>query len=244
MISLLIKEINQFFSSMVAYLIIGVFLLLCGLFLFVIPSTSLLDYNILDNGYATATKFFALAPWLLLLLIPAITMRLIADEYRQGTMELILTRPLRYGYIIWAKYLAALVVVLIALAPSCIYIIAIKAMATQGIDGGGTIGAYIGLMLLAATFTAVGICCSSFTSNAVVAYMSSLLVCLLLYTLCNGISRIAAFKGEVDYYIAYIGLDYHYRSICRGVLDTRNLLYFITCIALCITITYRNLLKR
>jgi ABC-2 type transport system permease protein len=233
------KELRQFFSSLTGYIAIIVFLLVNGLMLFVFED------NILDFGYATLDRFFQLAPWVLLLLIPAITMRSFADEFKGGTFEILQTRPLSRWQIVGGKYLGSLVVVLIALLPTIVYFFSIQSLSSnEGIDTGATIGTYIGLFFLAAVFTAIGICISSFTSNAVVAFIISLIACVLLYYGFSAISRLEMFAGGADYYIEMLGIDFHYRSISRGVIDTRDIIYFLSMIFLFLIITDRNLLKR
>jgi ABC-2 type transport system permease protein len=233
------KELRQFFSSLTGYIAIIVFLLVNGLMLFVFED------NILDFGYATLDRFFQLAPWVLLLLIPAITMRSFAEEFKTGTFEILQTRPVVPWQITGGKYLGSLVVVLIALIPTIVYFFSIQALsADQGIDTGATIGAYIGLFFLAAVFTSVGICASSFTSNAVVAFIISIAASALLYYGFAAISKLPGLAGGSDYYIEMAGIDYHYRSISRGVIDTRDLVYFLSLIFLFLTITNRNLFRR
>jgi len=233
------KELRQFFSSLTGYVAIIVFLLVNGLMLFVF------DNNILDFGYATLDRFFELAPWILLLLIPAITMRSFADEFKTGTFEILQTRPLSRTQISGGKYFGSLTVAVIAIIPTIIYFFSIQALAAnEGIDTGAAIGSYIGLFFLAAVFTAIGICVSSFTSNAVIAFIVSLIACALLYYGFGAISRLAGLAGGADYYIEMLGIDFHYRSISRGVIDTRDIIYFVSLIFLFLTITNRNLLKR
>jgi ABC-2 type transport system permease protein len=233
------KELRQFFSSLTGYIAIIVFLLVNGLMLFVFEN------NILEFGYATLDRFFELAPWVLLLLIPAITMRSFAEEFKTGTFEILQTRPLTPWQITGGKYLGSLVVVIIALLPTIIYFFSIQALSsTEGIDTGATIGSYIGLFFLAAVFTAIGACTSSFTSNAVVAFIFSLIACALLYYGFDAISKLPAFSGGADYYIEMAGIDYHYRSISRGVIDSRDVIYFLSLIFLFLSITHRNLIKR
>ncbi len=172
-------------------------------------------------------------------------MRSFADEFKGGTFEILQTRPLTRWQIVGGKYLGSLVVVLIALLPTIFYFFSIQALSSnQGIDTGATIGSYIGLFFLAAVFTAIGICVSSYTNNAVVAFIISLIACVLLYYGFSAISHLAAFEGGVDYYIEMLGIDFHYRSISRGVIDTRDIIYFLSVIFLFLTITDRNLLKR
>jgi len=233
------KELRQFFSGLTGYIAIIVFLLVNGLLLFVFED------NIFDFGYATLDRFFQLAPWVLLLLIPAITMRSFADEFKTGTYEILQTRPLSRFQIVGGKYLGSLAVVLIALLPTAIYIFSIQSLSSgEGIDMGATIGAYTGLFFLAAVFTAICICCSSFTNNAVVAFITGLLGCALLYYGFNAISKLPALGSGADYYVEMAGIDFHYRSISRGLIDTRDVIYFLSVIFLFLTITSRNLLKK
>jgi ABC-2 type transport system permease protein len=233
------KELRQFFSSLTGYIAILVFLLVNGLMLFVF------DDNIFDFGYATLDRFFQLAPWILLLLIPAITMRSFSDEFRTGTYESLQTRPLTRLQITLGKYLGCLVVVIIALIPTVIYIVSLQRLSVGGgIDFGATIGSYIGLLFLAAVFTAIGIFCSSFTSNAVVAFIAALLSCALVYYGFNAISKLPAFANGADYYIEMIGIDFHYHSISRGLIDSRDIVYFFSVIILFLSITNRNLQRK
>ena len=233
------KELRQYFSSLTGYIAIIVFLLVNGLVLFVFED------NIFDFGYATLDRFFELAPWVMLLLIPAITMRSFADEFKAGTFEILQTRPLSRGQIVTGKYWGSLSVVLIALLPTLIYIFSIQQLSVnEGIDTGATFGSYIGLFFLAAVFTAIGICMSSFTNNAVVAFITSVIACALLYYGFSAISRLPVFSSGADYFIEMIGIDFHYRSISRGVIDTRDVVYFISMIFFFLYITYTNLRKR
>ena len=166
------KEWRQFFSSLTGYIAIVIFLLLMGLFLFVFPASSILDF-----GYATLDNFFSLAPFVMLFLVPTITMRSIADEYKSGTFELLKTLPISSASIVWGKYFGCLLVVAIALIPTIIYAISIQQLSARGgIDIGATIGSYIGLLMLGAVYTAVGICTSSFTNNTVVAFILAALL--------------------------------------------------------------------
>ena len=239
MLAICKKELRQFFSSLTGYIAIIVFLLVNGLVLFVFED------NILDFGYTTLDRFFQLAPWILLLLIPAITMRSFAEEFKTGTYELLQTRPLSRWQIVGGKYLGSLIVVFIALLPTVVYIFSIQRLsAGQGLDTGATIGSYIGLFFLAAVFTAISTCSSSFTNNAVVAFIASLIGCALLYYGFSAISKLPALANSADYYTEMLGIDFHYRSISRGLIDTRDVVYFLSVIFLFLTITNRNLLKR
>ena len=233
------KELGQFFSSLTGYIAIIVFLLVNGLMLFVFEN------NILDFGYATLDRFFLLAPWIFLLLIPAITMRSFAEEFKTGTFEILQTRPLSRWQIVFGKYFGSLIVVVIALLPTIIYYFSVQQLSSgEGIDTGATIGSYIGLVFLAAVFTAIGVCSSSFTNNAVIAFIISIVACALFFYGFNAISLLPAFSGGADYYLEMIGIDFHYRSISRGVVDTRDVIYFLSLIVLFLSITNRNLLKR
>jgi len=240
MVSIVKKEFRQFFSNLTGLIAIAVFLLLTGLFLFVFPDT-----NVLDFGYASLSGFFEMAPWILTFLIPAITMRSFSDEYKAGTYEILQTKPLSAFSLVLGKYLGALAVVIVVLVPTILYPITIHQLAEQGgLDIGATIGSYVGLVLLAAVFTAIGLYCSSFTHNAVVAFIISAFACFLIHTGFQAISKIPVFRAGADYYIEKAGIEYHYKQLSRGVLDSRDLFYFISVIALFLLLTYRNLLKR
>lgn len=230
------KEWQQFFSNLTAYIIIAVFLVVNGLVLFVFEG------NIFSFGYATLEKFFQLAPWILLLLIPAVTMRSLSDEFKSGTFEVLKTLPLTSWQIVAGKYFGNLLVVFMALLPTLVYIISMQQLAVgEGLDMAATIGAYLGLFFLAAVFTAIGICAGSFTNNSVVAFIVSLIACALLYYGFNAISKLSQLSGGVDYYLEMAGIDFHYSSISKGVIDTRDVVYFISIIFLLLFITVRNI---
>ena len=215
------------------------FLLINGTFLFLLRDSSIFEY-----GYASIDKFFELAPWVLLFLIPAITMRSLSDEFKAGTFEILQTRPLTSRQIVWGKYISVLIIMLFVIVPTFIYIITIRSLSTSGIDGGGITGSYIGLFLLGAVFAAISICCSSFTNNAVVAFLISAFACLNLYFGFSAISKLPILQGSADYYVEMLGIDFHYKSISRGVLDSRDLIYFISVIFLFLLITIKNLRKK
>lgn len=238
--SLCKKDFNQFFSSLTGYIAIVLFLLVCSLFLFVLK-----DSNIFDYGYATAERLFELAPWVLVFLVPAIGMRLFSEELKTGTFETLKTRPLSTWQIVIGKYFSILLVLLIVIVPTIIYIISIKSLSTSGtVDSGGILGSYIGLYLLGAVFAAISLCCSSYSGNAVVAFLISVFACLILYYGFNGISKLPVFSGNADYYIEMMGIDFHYKSISRGVLDSRDIIYFASIIFLFLLITEKNLRKK
>ena len=234
------KEWEQFFSSLTGYIALITFLLLNGLFLFVFPDTSLLDF-----GYASLNPFFDLAPLILLFFIPTITMRSFADEYKSGTFEILKTLPLKQWEIVWGKFFGALLIVFAALLPTTIYAVSIQELSSiGGIDMGGTIGSYMGLFCLSALFSAIGICTSSFTNNTVVAFITSAFVCFIFYSGFDAMSKLPLFKGGIDYYIEMLGAQFHYKSLSRGVIDSRDLIYFAGVIVLYLLIAQRNLFKK
>ena len=234
------KEWRQFFSSLTGYIAIILFLVLMGLFLFVFPDSSILEF-----GYATLDNFFDIAPFVMLFLVPTITMRSMADEYKGGTFEILKTLPLTPAKIAWGKYFGCVLVVGVALIPTIIYVISIQQLSSKGgIDIGATAGSYLGLLMLAAVYTAVGICTSSFTNNTVVSFVIAAFVCFILYSGFTAVSKLPVFAAGADYYISMLGIDFHYRSISRGVVDTRDMIYFIAVIFLFLLITQRNIIKR
>lgn len=234
------KEFNQFFSNLTGYIAIVLFLLINGIFLFMLQDSSIFEY-----GFASLDKFFELAPWILLFLVPAITMRSFSEEFKTGTFEILQTKPLSAWQIVLGKYFSVLLVMLIVIVPTFIYIITIQSLsAGGGIDSGGIAGSYLGLFLLAAVFAAISICCSGFTANAVVAFLISAFSCLILYFGFNAISKLPVLQGGADYYIEMLGIDFHYNSISRGVLDTRDVLYFLSIIYLFLIITVKNLSRK
>ena len=234
------KEISHFFSNLTGYIAIILFLLINGIFLFVLQDSSIFEY-----GYASLDKFFELSPWILLFLVPAITMRALSDEFKTGTYEILKTKPLSAWQIAGGKYVSILLVMLLVIIPTLLYIFTIKALSNSGsIDGGGIAGSYLGLILLAAVFAAISLCCSSFTQNAVVSFLVSCFACLILYFGFSAISKLPLFQGNIDFYIEMVGIDFHYRSISRGVVDSRDLVYFSSLIFLSLAITVKNLHKK
>jgi len=239
--SIFIKEVNSFFSSIVGYVALLVFLGACWLFLWLIP-----NYSILEYGYASLDRFFDIAPWLLLLLVPAVTMRSFADEFKTGTIEWLSTKPLTDIQIILGKYLATLALIIFAIVPTFIYVYTISNLSFPdvGLDTGALIGSYIGLFFLAATFAAVGVFCSSLTSNQVVGFLISLLACYLFYTGFEQLSKLPKFSQGVDYYLSMVGMQFHYNSISRGIIDSRDVVYFLSVIILFISLTRFSLNSR
>lgn len=239
--SIFIKEINSFFSSIVGYVALLVFLVACGLFLWIIP-----EYSIISYGYASMERFFEIAPWLLLLLVPAVTMRSFADEFRTGTIEWLSTKPLTDFDIILGKYFATLALIVFALVPTMVYVYTIHNLSLPDIDldSGAIMGSYLGLFFLAATFAAVGVFCSSLTSNQVVGFLISLLACYLLYTGFEQLSKLPKLSEGIDYYLSMIGMEFHYNSISRGLVDSRDVVYFLSVIVLFMSLTRFSLNSR
>lgn len=241
MYALVKKEVRSFLSLLIGYIVISVFLLLVGLFLWVFPFA----YNIPESGYARLDSLFDLAPWVFLFLIPAITMRSFAEERRNGTIELLFTKPLTDTQIILSKYIGGLVLVLFSLLPTFIYYFSIRELGNPpgNIDNGGTFGSYIGLLMIGATFVSIGIFCSSLTQNQVVAFIIAVFLCFFIYL---GFDLLASFSrfGNFDSFVRGMGIYEHYQSIKRGVVDSRDILYFITVIALFVLFTKFILEKR
>ncbi len=234
MLAILNKEINSFFSSPIGYLVIGIFLVVCGLFLFVFTG----EYNILDNGFADVKPFFNLAPWIFIFLIPAITMKSFSEEKRQGTMELLLTRPIGFTQLILGKYFGALILVILAILPSILYVITIDQLGKPvgNFDLGATLGSYLGLIFLAACYTAIGIFASSFSQNQIISFVIAVFLCFISYFAFEGLGNLDFF-GSINYGAEYLGISYHYQSISRGVIDTRDVIYFLSFIVLFLKLT-------
>lgn len=216
------KEIQGFLGSLIGHIVIVVFLLLTGLFLWVFPG------NILDSGYADLGVLFHIAPWVFLFLVPAITMRSFSEERRTGTIELLLTKPISELRLVLAKYLAAVVLVVLALVPTLVYWYSIGSMAVPAwnIDSGGIRGSYIGLFFLASTFTAIGIFASSLTESQIVAFLIAVFLCFIVYVGFDLIADFNAF-GAMEGPIKGLGIQQHYDSMSRGVIDLRDVLYFL-----------------
>ena len=221
MFPILKKEITTYLSSLVAYVTIGVFLLVLGLFLWVFPDTSILGY-----GYAGLESLFSTAPYLFMFLVPAVTMRSLAEERREGTFELLLTRPLTHLQIVLGKYFAGVVIVLFALVPTLVYYYSVYTLgAPQGnIDSGAVIGSYIGLFLLGSSFAAIGLFASSVSKNQVIAFTIAVFLCFFFY---SGFDSLSGLLSLQSLGIQSLGITEHYNSVSRGVLDTRDLVYFI-----------------
>jgi len=218
------KEISGFFSSLTGYIVILVFLLINSLFMWIFPG----EWNIFDSGYAGLDTLFFLSPWVFLFLVPAVTMRMIAEEKRLGTIELIYSRPISERGVIWGKYLASILLVLLALLPGLIYYISVYSLGESpgNIDKGATIGCFIGLFFLASVYASAGIFASSITDNQVVAFILSVLICFFLFM---GFDSLAYLPGlnNLDEYVIRLGINEHYKSVSRGVIDIKDAVYFI-----------------
>ena len=228
MISILLKEIAGFFTSWVAYIIMAAFMLVTGLFLWVFPESSILDY-----GYAGLDSFFNIAPYLFIFLVPAITMRAIAEEKKEGTFELLATRPLSDWDILFGKFLACLAIVLLTLLPTLIYYFSIYQLGiTNGnIDTGAVIGSYIGLVLLTSAFTSIGLFTSSLSNNQIISFTIAVFLCFFSFSGFDSISSIISLQ-QIGSFLTELGINQHYQSVSRGVLDTRDLIYFLSFTAL------------
>lgn len=224
MISILVKEFNGFLSSLIAYIVIGVFLAAIGLLMWVFPETSVLEY-----GYADMDTLFSLAPYVYIFLIPAITMKSFAEEKRGGTMELLLTRPLSDWDVILGKYFASFLLVVFSILPTLIYYFSIRALGDPvgNIDTSGVIGSYIGLILLGGVFCSVGIFASSITPNQIVAFIVAAFLSFLLF---SGFDSLSALNTWSDWVlvIRQFGVLYHYESLGKGLIDSRDLIYFFS----------------
>jgi len=233
MLHVLAKEFNTFLDSLIAYVVIGVFLTGLGLLIWVFPETS-----ILEDGYAHLDTLFSLGPYVFIFLIPAITMRSFSEERKAGTMELLMTKPLTDWNIILGKFFASFLLVLVALAPTLIYYFSIYTLGNPAgnIDTPGIIGSYIGLALLAGIFCSIGILASSITPNQIVSFITAAFLCFIMFTGFESLSSINIWS-ESSLIIKQLGILYHYESLSRGLIDSRDLIYFLSVIALVLLIT-------
>ncbi len=235
------KEIATFFCSATGYLVIGVFLILTWLLLWVIPS----EFNLIYGGYVSLAPLFDVAPWIYLFLVPAISMRLISEERKLGTWELLLIRPTGLWKIIFAKYLAGLSLVILSIIPTIMYAVLLANLASEGsyIDLGGTAGCYIALVLLAATYMSVGIFASSLTDNQIVAFVVAAALCAMLYVGFDMLGLIAP-QSDLSAFVSELGIASHYSSVSRGVVDSRDIAYFISISTLFLLATVGLLSKK
>ncbi len=224
MLTILRKEINGFFSSLTGYVVIIVFLLINSLFMWVFPG----EWNILDSGYAGLGTLFYMSPWVFLFLVPAVTMKMIAEEKRLGTIELIYSKPLTERGIIYGKYLAAVILVLLAIIPGLIYYFSVYNLGEipGNLDKGGTWGAFTGLFFLAAVYASAGLFASSLTDNQVIAFIIAVFLCFFLFMGFDSFAYLPGLKS-LDEFVIRLGINEHYKSMSRGVLDIRDIVYFV-----------------
>jgi ABC-2 type transport system permease protein len=232
-LALLTKEISGFFNSLVAYITIGIFLTVTGLLLWVFPDSSILEY-----GYAGLESLFNVAPYLFMFLIPAITMKALAEEKKEGTFEFLATQPLTDWQIVLGKYFAGFIIVAIALVPTLVYYYTVYQLgATRGnVDTGAVIGSYLGLLLLGGAFVSIGLFSSSITKNQIIAFAIAVFLCFFAYIGFDSIGQLISLQS-INTNITALGINEHYQSISRGVLDTRDLIYFLSFISLFLVLT-------
>lgn len=235
MIAIIKREINSFFSGTIGYLVIGIYLIINGLFLWAFKG----NFNILDAGFAELTSYFELAPWVLLFLIPAVCMRAFSDELKTGTWEVLRTKPLSLEEIVLGKYLGAVFLIVIALIPTLFYIYTISELGNpQGNwDVGSTMGSYLGLLFLVFSYTSIGIFSSTLTENQIVAFIISIFLSFILFYGFEGIST-----SSLD--LSGLGMKSHFESLSRGVVDTRDLVYFFSVTLVFIVLTIFKLKKQ
>lgn len=241
MIALIKKEIGSFFSSLTGYVVIIVFLSINGLFIWVFPG----ELNVPDSGYATLDTLFIIAPWVFLFLVPAVTMRMFAEEKRSGTLELLLVRPLTDFQIVLAKFMAAVVLVFISLLPTLVYFWSVYTLGSPpgNLDTGAIWGSYIGLFFLASSYAAIGVFSSSLSENQIIAFIIAVLSAFFFFT---GFELLSALSGNLwlEQLLLFLGINGHYSSISRGVVDTRDIIYFISLISFFLFLTRTVLQSR
>lgn len=241
MLTIFRKEINTFFSSLIGYIVVAVFLVILGLIMFVFPDTSLLNYN-----YATLDQLFDIAPMVFVFLIPAITMRSFAEERQSGTIELLATRPISDLQIVMGKFLASFALTFFALLPTLLYYYTVYELGDPkgNLDSGAIMGSYIGLLFLAAAFAAIGVFASSLTNNQIVSFILATFLCFILHWGFYFFSKMPGLVGKLDEFVQMLGIDYHYASISRGVIDSRDVIYFLSVIGIFIAATVTSLERR
>lgn len=241
MYALFRKEVSAFLSSFIGYAVIIVFLLINGMFLWIFEQ----DFNILDYGFASLDNYFMLAPWVLMFLIPAITMRSFADEYRSGTIEVLLTKPISDRGIVLAKFLAGVALVVLALLPTLVYYFTVYRLGNPvgNLDQGGAWGSYIGLLFLGASFVAIGTFASMVARNQIVSFLLAVLLCGFMYLGFEFVYNYSGL-GSLGLFVQRLGIQAHYAGMSRGVIDTRDVLYFLSLIFVFLLLTLFRLEKR
>lgn len=228
-----LKEVNSFLNSLIAYIVLSVFLMGVGLLVWVFPETSVLEW-----GYADLETLFSFGPYVLLFLLPAITMRMFAEEKKGGTLELLYTRPLTDWQIIGGKYFSSLLLLLLALLPTLLYYYSLHDLGNPpgNIDTAAVAGSYLGLFLLGAVFAAVGIFASSITENQIISFLIALFLCFILYTGFSSLASLDVLSSK-GYVVQQLGILYHYNALSKGLIDSRNVIYFISVIILMLMLT-------
>lgn len=225
MIAILKKEIHSFFSSPIGYLVIAVYLLINGLFLWVFNG----NFNILHAGFADLTSYFFLAPWIFMFLISAITMKSFSEEINNGTIELLKTKPITHFQIVLGKYLGALLLVILAILPTLTYVYSIYELgeAKGNLDMATVFGSFFGLLFLVSAYTSIGVFASSLSKNQIMAFLIALFLCFIFYF---GFEALATYNlmGSLDHTFQKLGFAYHYQAISKGVIDTRDIIYFVS----------------
>jgi ABC-2 type transport system permease protein len=240
MYSIFFKEVRSFLSSLIAIIVIVVFLIANGLFLWVFKET-----NILDNGYANIDPLFELAPIIFIFLISAITMRSFSEEKKTGTFETLTTKPISDMGIIMGKFLAALTIVVLAILPTLLYYYTVHKLSVPvgNIDTGALIGSYIGLLLLSAGYISIGLFSSIITDNQIVSFILSMFLCFFIFTVFDFLGSFEWLKNN-NFFVEWLGINYHYKNISRGVVDTRDIIYFLSLIVLFVWLTKIKLNSR
>lgn len=238
MIKIFKKELAGYFSSYMAYVSAAAFSLICTLFLWFFDN----DFNIFNSGNASLSSFFFIAPWILLFMIPALTMRTLAEEESTGTLQWLFTQPIRISGIVFGKFLPVLVVILFALLTTFGFIKTLENFVSEGqqLDYGVFFSGYLGLFLLGCSFAAIGLFASSFAKNQVAAYILSVFLCFVLF---YAFESLASYNllGSSDYFLQKLGMQVHYQQLLKGIVDTRDLVYFVVIIALFLGLTHYNL---
>ncbi len=241
MLTIFKKEFNSFLNSLIAYIAIGVFLAITGYFVWI--SNDGQTQNVLDYGYADLSTFFSITPFVFILLIPAITMRAFSEEFKTGTIELLLTKPLSQWQLVMGKFLAAFALVVVALIPTLLYYYSVYQLGIPkgNIDSAAVVGSYIGLILLGGVFVAICTWASSMTDNQVVAFILGSVLCFVFYYMIGSLASL--FGGSLQNSISYLSLSYHYDALGRGLIDSRNILYFVSVIFVALYLTKLRLTK-
>jgi ABC-2 type transport system permease protein len=241
MISIFYKEVHAFLSSLIGYIVVSVFLISVGIFMWVFSDTSVLEYR-----FATMDQLFSIGPLVFLFLIPAITMRTFAEEKNKGTIEFLFTKPLKTSEIIIGKYLANVMLVVFSLLPTLVYYFSIYQLGSPkgNLDTGAIIGSYIGLFFLGASFVAIGMFASVITNNQIVAFIAGAFFCFIFHWAFMYLSKLPVFLSKLDLAIQKIGINYHYTSISKGVIDSRDILYFLSLIFIFLLLTYTQLERK